>query len=118
MIQALLHHWPHWLDAIWIPVSWFLVQPAQRLRTLLFIALSMVGMRLQVEVAMASGFTGWLGWLSIAPFQRGLAVYSFFIGLFLILTIFSPQTRGPIFMAASLSIFFMAFFVTSVIMLL
>ncbi len=108
----------HWLDALWLPVGMILVQPGQRLRTAMFIILSMIGMRLQIEMADGSNFTGLLGWLPLTAFQRGLAVYSFFIGLFLILTIFSPQTRGPIFMAASLSIFFMAFFVTSVIMLL
>ncbi len=115
MMQAFLSQW---LDALWLPVSLVLVQPGQRLRTLLFIVLCMIGMRLQVEVATDSRFSGLLDWISLSLFQRGLAVYSFFIGLFLILTIFSPQTRGPIFMAASLSIFFMAFFVTSVIMLL
>ncbi|MES2728601.1 MAG: hypothetical protein V4621_00700 [Pseudomonadota bacterium] len=107
-----------WLDALWLPVGLILVQPGQRLRTGLFIVLCMIGMRLQIEVAHDSALMGILGWLPLDAFQRSLIVYSFFIGMFLVLTIFSPQTRGPIFMAASLSIFFMAFFVTSVIMLL
>jgi hypothetical protein len=51
-------------------------------------------------------------------YDRALATYSIFYALYLIMVYFSPSTRGAIFVAASISIFFMAFFSTAIIMLL
>jgi hypothetical protein len=95
------------------------VHPGQRLRAIGFVIVCMIGMRLQVEMIQSSPIPqGITGWIKLDAFSRGLIVFNFFIGLFMILAIYSPHTRGPIFLAASLSVFFMALFVSSVFMLI
>jgi hypothetical protein len=50
--------------------------------------------------------------------MRGEIVYGIFIIMFLVLVRYSPQTKGIIFFAASLSVYFMAFIASMVIMAL
>lgn len=116
MIPALAYQW---LDAVWIPVAALMVHQGQKIKAVVFVLGCMVAMRLQVELIQSTGFTkGVLGLIDMPLFQRGLLVYSLFIVLFIALSYFSPGTRGVIYLAASISLFFMAFFVGSVVMLL
>ena len=108
-----------WLDATWIPIALILVHKGQRLKACAFVIICMMVMRLQIQIfdqmGFAKGITGLIDWPLII---RGYAVYGVFISLFIILSYFSPFTRGAIYLAASLSIFFMAFTVSSIVLIL
>ena len=96
-----------------------LVHNGQRIKAGLFVVCCMVALRLQVEIMQEAGFDrGFTKWISLHAFERGLITYSLIICLFIVLAIFSPQTRGPIFMAACLSLFFMALFLSTIFMLI
>ena len=49
---------------------------------------------------------------------RGYVVYGIFNFLYLLLSHYSPYTKGIIYLAASLSIFFMAFTVSCVVLII
>jgi hypothetical protein len=118
------HYWGHifvweWLDIAWFPIALILVHKGQRLKACAFIAVCMMVMRLQIQIfdqmGFSKGITGFIDWPLIF---RGYAVYGVFMLLFIILSYFSPYTRGAIYLAASLSIFFMAFTVSSIVLIL
>lgn len=118
-----LPHWGHvfvweWLDITWIPLAWMIVHRSQRLKATGFILLCMAVLRLQIDIAhsfgASKGLTGFFDWPLIL---RGYATYGFFIFLFLVLSYFSPRTRGAVYLAASLTIFFMAFAVSSIVLI-
>ena len=106
----------HWADALWIPLALLTVHKGQRLKAAGFVILCMLVLRLQIDImqsfGFAGGFTGWLDWPLL---YRGFAVYGFFTLAYLILSWLSPFTRGAIYLAASLSIFFMAFTVSTIV---
>ena len=108
-----------WLDLIWIPIGLFVVKKEQRLWVLGFFSGCMLMMRMQVELMNATNYpTGFINLMSSTAFDRGLVIYSVFYVLYLTLAHYSPNARGPVFVAASISIFFMAFFTSSIIMVL
>ena len=108
-----------WLDLIWLPIGLFVVNKEQRLWVLGFFVGCMLMMRMQVELMDVTGYpTGFIQLLSSTALDRGLVIYSIFYVLYLILAHYSPNTKGPIFVAGSISIFFMAFFTSSIIMVL
>lgn len=109
----------HWLDLIWLVVAPVLVHPGQRLKVSGFVFVCLLMLRLQVELAETMGFAkGVTGWFTWAPMIRGYVVYGIFITLFLILSHFSPRSRGAIYLAASLTIFFMAFLVSTIVLII
>lgn len=108
-----------WIDAIWIPLVLVGVHKAQRWWGLGFVLLCMVMMRLQVDLMQSIGHP--FGILQLLPFHvftKGQIVYSIFYALYIILAHYSPNTNGFIFMAASISMFFMALTVSMIVMLL
>jgi len=108
-----------WLDLIWLPIGLFVVNKDQRLWVLGFFAGCMLMMRMQVELMHTTGYpTGFINLMSSQALDRGLLIYSIFYVLYLVLAHYSPNTKGPIFVAGSISIFFMAFFTSSIIMVL
>ena len=123
-MNDMLQEWGHifvweWLDLMWIPIALIIVHKGQRIKACAFILVCMMVMRLQLQIfemmGFAKGITGFIDWPLIF---RGYAIYGIFISLFLILSYFSPYTRGPVYLAASLSIFFMAFTVSSIVLIL
>lgn len=109
----------HYADVAWIPLSLAVVHRGQRLKAVAFILTCMLVMRLQIEIAQSFGFDkGITGLLDLSLYHRGLIIYGFFIGLFLVLSTLSPMTRGPVYLAACLSIFFMAFISYFVVMVI
>jgi len=107
----------NWLDALWIPVALFVVHKPQRIKAVLFVLACMVCLRLQAEMIEMTGFSkGFTGLFEGGVFKRGQIFYSICIAIYLILSYYSPRTRGVIYMAASLSIFFMAFVGSMVLM--
>jgi hypothetical protein len=107
-----------WLDAVWVPIAALSVHRGQRLKAMAFVALCMVVMRLQIEIVQSTGFNnGFTGLWDASLYHRGLITYSIFIMLYLLLSYLSPYTKGVIYLAASITIFFMAFVVSSFVML-
>ena len=107
----------NWVDALWIPAALFIVHKKQRIKAILFILACMISLRLQAEMIELTGFSnGFVGLFEGSAFRRGMIFYSICIAIYLILSYYSPRTRGVIYMAASLSIFFMAFVGSMVLM--
>ena len=108
-----------WLDLVWLFVTPLIVHKGQRIKALAFMILCMVVLRLQVGIVESTGFIkGFTGFLYWELMTRGFVVYGIFNLIYLLLSYFSPYTRGPIYLAASLSIFFMAFTVSSVVLII
>ncbi len=108
-----------WLDVIWIPVAALAVNAGQRLKAVAFVILCMLVMRLQIEIVESTGFRkGFTGLWDMSLYHRGLLTYGIFITIYLLLSYFSPYTKGVIYLAASISIFFMAFLVSSIVMII
>ena len=108
-----------WLDAVWIPVAALVVHKGQKLKAVAFVVLCMMVMRLQIEIVESTGFRkGFTGLMDASLYHRGLIVYGVFITIYLLLSYFSPYTKGVIYLAASISIFFMAFLVSSIVMII
>lgn len=108
-----------WIDLIWLPIALFVVQKEQRHWVCGFFISCILMMRMQVEVMQSIGYeTGLMNLLGSNVYDRGLVIYSIFYMLYLVLAHFSPNARGPMLMAASISIFFMAFFTSTFIMVL
>lgn len=108
-----------WPDLLWIPVAMLIVHKGQRIKALFFILICVAALRLQMGIMASTGYNyGFSGWFEMTSFNRGLIVYSVFIAAYLLLSYLSPFTRGAIYLAASLSIFFMAFIVSSFLMII
>lgn len=106
-----------WIDALWIPAAFFIVHKKQRIKAICFIIACMVSLRLQAEMITLTGFdTGFIALFDGNVFRRGMLFYSICIASYLLLSYYSPRTRGVVYMAASLSIFFMAFVGSMILM--
>lgn len=104
---------------MWLPIAFFGVHERHRWWAAGFVVSCMLMMRLQAELMSHGGFEfGILHLMNASVYSRGLATYSIFYILFLIMAHYSPRTEGVIFMAACLSIFFLAMFVTMFVMVL
>ncbi len=108
-----------WIDLIWAPVVFFIVAKKHRWYAVGFVLSCLMVMRMQYELIAVSGF-GTEGIPNFAmdshPYIRGLVCYSAIFALFIVLSLYSKKTDPIIYMAASISIFFMALISTSVIM--
>lgn len=116
MLFALLYQW---VDFLWIPVAVAVTHGQQRYFAVLFVLFCAVSLRMQREFLdsfrLGEGVTNFF---SLTPYARGLLVYGFFTLLFFLLSYVSPNTRGVIYMAAALSLYILAFCVSSVIMII
>lgn len=108
-----------WADAIWLPVIYFCSYKQHRWWALGLVLSSMLLIRLLAETITYSGYNhGIMGFLDSDVHIRGMAVSSLFYVMFMILSHYSKDTKGVVFMAASLSVFFMIFVSASIAMLL
>lgn len=108
-----------WIDLIWLPLAFFVVQKDQRPWVMGFFISCMIMMRLQIELVESTGFVdGFLGLSGMSARARGIAVYTLFYAIYLVLVLFSPYSRGVMLMAASISVFFAALFTSMIIMIL
>lgn len=104
---------------IWLLAAMLITHKPQRIPAVIMVAGCMVMMRLQVELMEFIGYPhGLIGFMGSYVFYRGLAVYSVCYAVYLILAHYSPGSKGSIFVAASISMFFIAFFMSSVVMVL
>lgn len=109
----------HWIDILWLGAVFFIVQKRHWWWASGFIVSCMIMMRIQEELLQSIDYNfGILGLSGLSVHARGLIVYGFFYILFFWYAHFSPHTEGVIFMAACLGLFFMAFAVAMIAMLL
>ncbi len=108
-----------WIDVIWLPIIFFGVHKNHKWWALGFGVSSIIITHLITETMVYIGHErGIMGLLDWHAQTRATVVSSFYYCLFLILAHFSKNTQGVVFMAACLSIFFMIFVTTSLVMLL
>lgn len=107
-----------WLDFLWIPVAALTAHGAQRYYAAALSVACIISLRLQTELLTWAGIglTGATGYFSMPPMMRGMLCYAVLLGLFFILTYYSPNTRGVIYMAACLSVYVMSFCLSLVVM--
>lgn len=109
----------NYIDLIWVPVALVALHKGHRLLGALFAASCSFVMRLQIELMQAIGHgNGFFHWMHTGLYLRGLITYGVFILLFFMLAHFSPRTDRFVFVAASITIFILAFCVSSAIMVL
>ncbi|MCB1839565.1 MAG: hypothetical protein KDI61_04795 [Alphaproteobacteria bacterium] len=76
-------------------------------------------MRLQTEIfASIHRANGIMGFMAEDVHTRAQITYSVFYVLFLLMAHFSPRTKGVVFMAACIAIFFMGFVTSTLVMAL
>lgn len=108
-----------WIDLAWIPVVLALVHKGQRLLALGFMGANIVMMRLLVELMVTIDYPfGILPLLDYHIFYRGLVIYSVIYFLYVLIAMFSPRSEKVVFMAASISLFFLATFAFTLVMVL
>lgn len=108
-----------YIDLAWIAFVPLLVKRRLWAKTILFILACVVILRFQVELMEAIGFAGgFVGLIDYPLLDRGMITYGVFIAIFLILTHFSQDEDAYVFMAAAISVFFAAFIVSSVVLVL
>lgn len=107
-----------WVDFLWIPVALAVTHGQQRYFAVLFVLFCMLSLRLQKEFLDSFNLSdGVTDFFSLTPYARGLLVYGIIIAGFLLLSHFSPNTRGVIYMAAAISLYILAFCISSLIMI-
>ena len=108
-----------YIDTIWLPIALVVVHKNQRLVTLATITACMLMMRMQIEFITATGYPhGMLGLLGHHIFFRGMASYTLIYIGYITTAHLMPQNRGSMFLAASVTVFFVALFLSTVIMIL
>jgi hypothetical protein len=108
-----------WIDLLWVPVALFMTHKGHRVMGMAFVLSCVFTLRLQVELMDSIGFPdGILGLIHADAFKRGLIVWGILIGLFLLLARLSPNAFYAVFMAAALTIYFLAFTASTVLMVL
>ena len=108
-----------WVDALWLPIMYYGVHKQHRWYALGFVLSSMILIRLLAETIIYSGYdTGIMGLLNSNVYTRGIVVSCFFYIIFLIMSYYSQNTKGVVFMAACLSFFFMIFVSAAIAMVL
>lgn len=108
-----------WIDLLWLPVAAVAVHKGQRLTAVFFVLCCALIVRLQIELMVDIGYpTGILPWMNSTLYSRGIVTYSLFIAVFLLLSRYSPKINMFVYMASAFSIFFVAFCVSTALMLL
>lgn len=98
-----------YVDLAWFPLAFLIVHRHQRVIVALFLGACMLMMRLLIELVESTGYRhGFFGLLHAPLLERGLAVYSVFYAVYLLLAFFSPGSFKVVLMAASITLFFAA----------
>ena len=108
-----------YIDLLWLPLGLLAMHKQHRCWAIGFFIGCMLMMRLQAELMVSTGYdNGFLGLFEMGAHRRGQNTYSIFYVIYIALAVYSPGTKGPIFMAASISIFFAALFTSMIVMLI
>ena len=108
-----------WLDALWLPVLFFLLHEKQKLWGVGLAVTNMIMMRMLIELMGWIGYPdGFFGLLDYSLLTRGLALYSLVYLVYLTIALYSPKSEGPLFLGMSIGVFFTASVLFSIIMVL
>ncbi|MEM6812266.1 MAG: hypothetical protein AAF549_07345 [Pseudomonadota bacterium] len=108
-----------WLDLLWLPVVFIFLTKRYWLKATLLIISCIFTLRMQVELMESIGYpTGILPFLDIHALFRGYIVYGLFIFAFIALSIFSKYENGYVYLAASISLYFASFILSTGVLLL
>lgn len=109
----------YWIDLIWVPVLFFGVHKRHRWYASGFAVVSIILVHTLSEIMTSIGYEyGIMGFMESKVHTRLLIVSSVFYTVLLGIAHYSPRTEGVIFMAESLSLFFIIFVVGSIVMVL
>lgn len=108
-----------WIDLIWLPVMMFVVPKERRLMVAgLFLSCALM-MRMQIELMEYTGYeTGFMPLIKSHVQNRAIGVYNVFYLLYVGFALLTSGAKSVVFMAASISIFFMAMLTSMVVMML
>ena len=108
-----------WLDVGWIFIGLLILHKGQRLKATFFILSCVLALRLQIELMRETGHpTGFLPFLDFPLLERGYITYGIFIALFLILSHYSSKDNPYVYMAAAITVFMVAFCVSTFVLVL
>lgn len=108
-----------WIDLMWVPVALVLLRKGQRFKGVMFILSCVLTLRLQVQLMERIHYpTGIMHFLEFPLIQRGFIVYGAFIAAFLILSHFSREKDHYVYIAAAITVFMVAFCVSSFVFVL
>ena len=108
-----------WVDLVWVPLALLAVHKGQRFKAVMFVLSCVLSLRLQLEFMDEIGYPNGLTPFMTYPLQeRGFIAYGAFIALFLILSHYSREKDGYVYMAAAITVFIVAFCVSSFILVL
>jgi len=109
----------NWIDLLWIPVLFFGVHKKHRWYGAGFAVGSIILVHTLSEIMVSIGHpTGIFGLMTSNIHSRLLITSSIIYSLFLLTAHYSRGTQGVVFMAASLTFFFLMLMVGSVVMVL
>jgi len=108
-----------WIDLLWIPVFFFGVHKHHRWYGAGFAIGSIVLVHTLSEIMTSIGYPdGIIGYMSSNVHSRLLITSGLIYSLFLLIAHYSPGTKGVVFMAASLTFFFLTLVIGSIVMVL
>lgn len=107
------------IDLVWVLVALIVLHEGQRVKTAILFGACYIFLRLQIETLQALGYpNGLFDIMSMDLYMRGLICYSITNILFLIASIWSPNTKGVIFLASAISAFTIAATISTIILIL
>jgi hypothetical protein len=100
-------NWMEWIDALWIPVFILLLHKNQRILAAGFVLCNMLMLRMIAELMDWIGYpSGFLDIWDLPALQRGFWIYGAGYFLYLVIALYSPKSEGPLFIAMSITLFF------------
>ena len=119
MLNHLAGELYNWIDLLWIPVALLVLPRNQWLEALFVIFCAVIMLRLQVELVAVLGWDGgFTGYLPYDPYIKGLIAYSIIIAVYMILLLVLKLYKWRAHIILSVSVFFNAFIVSSIVMIL
>lgn len=107
------------LDLIWVIIALLTVHEGQRVNAAVFCGACYMFLRLQIETLYAFEYpAGIFNILETDLYTRGLISYSITNILFLIASIWSPSTKGIMFIASAISAFIIAAIISTTVLIL
>lgn len=114
-----MHFLLQWIDLVWLPLSFFLVNKNQRWTTVAVLVGCMVIMRLQAELFEWIGYPrGLLGMLDMPAYSRGLVFYSILYAIFLLIVYRSTHLKGSLLLSMGLGFLFAGFMLGIFVMMI
>lgn len=108
-----------WIDLAWIPLALIAVHKGQRIKAIFFVLLCVFALRMQIELMNEIGYPlGIMPFLNYPLLERGFITYGAFIAIFLSLSHYSREKDHYVFIAAAITVFIVAFCVSSFILVL